>query len=397
MERYELPERWEWRKLPELANLKNGGTPSKANAGYWNGGTIPFVTAADLTELYVMNGRSHLTEKGLMSGKTVVCEPGDVLIGTRTRVGNCSIARVRMGASQDITRTKLDGTCLPEYLCYYLRNIANEVAFFSQGSSIQGITRKFLNGLQIPLPSLAEQRRIVARIEELTRRIEETRLLRKTAVEEAERYIPAAIASVFGDGQNRGWVTKKIGAICEKPQYGYTESATYEPVGPKFLRITDIQNGKVDWGNVPYCRCDDVDKYSLETGDMVFARTGATTGKSFLVTDPPEAVFASYLIRLRVGPSILPEFLYWYFQSSTYWASVSSGIEDGNRPNMNGTKLANLEVSFAEDKNEQRHIVEYLDNLQYKAEALKQLQVETEAELAVFTPALLAKAFRGEL
>jgi len=79
------------------------------------------------------------------------------------------------------------------------------------------------------------------------------------------------------------------------------------------------------------------------------------------------------------------------------WEEVFMGIEDGNRPNMNGTKLANLEIPFPTDLNEQRHIVEYLNGLRAKADDLKRLQAETDAELTAFTPALLAKAFRGEL
>jgi len=266
-----------------------------------------------------------------------------------------------------------------------------------QGGGFTAIKRDQLAGIEIPIPPLAEQKRIVARIEELTRRVEEVRDLRREAVAEAEGYIPSAIATIFTDGQQEGWFTKKVKAICHYPQYGYTDSARHQAVGPKFLRITDIQNGRVNWEAVPYCSCPDIDKYRLQTGDIVFARTGATTGKSFLVNDPPEAVFASYLIRLRVGPAILPEFLYWYFQSSLYWEGVFMGIEDGNRPNMNGTKLANLEIPFPADLKEQRRIVEYLNGLQVKADDLKRLQAETEAELAAFTPALLAKAFRGEL
>ncbi|HHT9159845.1 MAG: hypothetical protein A3G70_06005 [Planctomycetes bacterium RIFCSPLOWO2_12_FULL_39_13] len=288
---------------------------------------------------------------------------------------------------------------VPKYLLYAIRNIESDIAASvrDQGGGFTAIKREQLENVEISVPPLPEQHRIIARIEELTRRVEETHKLRQAAIEEIERYIPAAIASVFGDGLNHGWITKKIIDICEKPQYGYTKSASHEPVGPKFLRITDIQNGKVDWNNVPYCQCDDIDKYRLKVGDIVFARTGATTGKSFLIIDPPQAVFASYLIRLRVGHSILPEFLYWYFQSSTYWSAVSSGIDEGNRPNMNGTKLANLEVPFPKDKNEQRRIVDYLNSLQSKAEELRRLQDETEVELATFTPALLFKAFRGEL
>jgi len=197
VERYELPQGWRWKRLPELADLKNGGTPSKINPEYWKNGNIPFVTAADCTELFVFQGRSYLTEEGLLSGKTVVCEPGDVLIGTRTRVGNCSIAKVRLGASQDLTRAKLNATCIPEYLCLYIRNIASDVAFFSQGTSIQGITRNFLHNLSIPVPPVKEQRRIVGRIDELTHRAVELKKLIDDAKADLAAFTPALLAKAF--------------------------------------------------------------------------------------------------------------------------------------------------------------------------------------------------------
>src|SRR3974390_1153872 len=98
-----------------------------------------------------------------------------------------------------------------------------------------------------------------------------------------------------------GWQTKRL-ADVSTISYGYTESANIEPVGPRFLRITDIQGDRVDWESVPYCKIDSTElaRYQLASGDIVFARTGGTTGKSFLVNEPPKAVFASYLIRLRV-------------------------------------------------------------------------------------------------
>src|SRR5438445_7065032 len=72
-----------------------------------------------------------------------------------------------------------------------------------------------------------------------------------------------------------GWELKAVGEVCENPQYGYTQSATDRPVGPKFLRITDIQEGLVDWDGVPYCECPEfvIGKYLLQPGDILFART----------------------------------------------------------------------------------------------------------------------------
>ena len=108
-----------------------------------------------------------------------------------------------------------------------------------------------------------------------------------------------------------GWIWTTIGGLVNKVQYGYTTSASEVPCGPKLLRITDIQDGAVNWNNVPYCEItlENKDKYLLKPGDIVFARTGATTGKSYLIQECLESVFASYLIRLQTT-NIDVKFLY---------------------------------------------------------------------------------------
>src|ERR1041385_2847733 len=96
-----------------------------------------------------------------------------------------------------------------------------------------------------------------------------------------------------------GWRRVAIKDMADSIQYGHTASAVQREIGPRFLRITDIQDGRVEWDAVPSCDipANEIPKYRLARGDLVFARTGATTGKSFLIGDCPEAVFASYLIR----------------------------------------------------------------------------------------------------
>ena len=98
------------------------------------------------------------------------------------------------------------------------------------------------------------------------------------------------------------WQIASLGELADDISYGFPASATNKPLGPRMLRITDIQNGKVDWTTVPYCAegADQTD--FLTVGDLVIARTGATTGKSFLIRAVPErAIFASYLIRVRAS------------------------------------------------------------------------------------------------
>lgn len=102
----------------------------------------------------------------------------------------------------------------------------------------------------------------------------------------------------FG-GLPEGWELVLLDTISEDISYGYTASSVVEPIGPKMLRITDIQNNTVNWQLVPYCQIDEKKKpqYLMKAGDLVFARTGATVGKSYLIkNDVPDSVYASYLI-----------------------------------------------------------------------------------------------------
>jgi type I restriction enzyme S subunit len=265
----------------------------------------------------------------------------------------------------------------------------------SQGTSGKNRIRpeKFLQ-VEIPLPPLTEQHRIVAKIEVLAAKIEEAQGQRRRTLEEAEALFASISEAAFK--KQPSWTKSRVGDLCEQPQYGYTASAVMEPVGPKLLRITDIQNGRVDWDTVPFCQCSNPNQYLLQDGDILFARTGATTGKSFLIRNCPDAVFASYLIRLRVKQSVTTEYLYKYFQTPSYWLQIIDQKKGTGQPNVNGKKLANIVVPIAPPE-EQRRIVAYLNNLQSKTDELKQLQSETQKGLDALMPSILDKAFKGEL
>ncbi|KKH98175.1 hypothetical protein EO95_18325, partial [Methanosarcina sp. 1.H.T.1A.1] len=143
----------------------------------------------------------------------------------------------------------------------------------------------------------------------------------------------------------------------------YTDSASEIIVGPKFLRITDIQEGNVIWNNVPYCNCSgsDFEKYQLIDGDIVFARTGATTGKSYLIKNPPIAVFASYLIRVRINELFYPEFVSHFFKSSMYWTQINSHISGSAQGGVNAKKLSSLKIVLPKLE-EQLKISKFFEN-----------------------------------
>jgi type I restriction enzyme S subunit len=194
-----------------------------------------------------------------------------------------------------------------------------------------------------------------------------------------------------------GWRWAQLGEVCEKPQYGYTASAETREVGPRLLRITDIQGGKVNWNKVPYCRCEDeVNRYILKPGDILIARTGGTTGKSYLINDvPAQAIFASYLIRVRAGKELVPEYIYQFLQSDLYWNQVEINKRGGAQPNMNASLLSELSLPLPPFP-EQRRIAAKIQELMQSVDRAR-AACEKQLEAAKTLPAAyLREVFESE-
>jgi len=135
--------------------------------------------------------------------------------------------------------------------------------------------------------------------------------------------------------------------IAESVRYGYTASASDSEVGPKFLRITDIVRPQIDWANVPYCEINekDIARFSLEPGDIVIARTGATVGYAKLIRDTEPSVFASYLVRIRIDPEKAdPGYIGRIVESRVYKRFVLSHVGGAAQPNANAKVLSSFRL-----------------------------------------------------
>jgi type I restriction enzyme S subunit len=173
------------------------------------------------------------------------------------------------------------------------------------------------------------------------------------------------------------WTT--VGEISQSILYGVSESAKSHGAY-KLLRITDIQNNFVNWKTVPFSDYDEskAESYLLKDGDILFARTGATVGKSYLVTNLQEnAIYASYLIRVQTYNQVLPEFVKYFFESGYYWSQILCNSVGIGQPNVNGTILANLMLPIPPIKEQKRIVKELtkwlriIDNIDRGKESLQ--------------------------
>jgi type I restriction enzyme, S subunit len=178
------------------------------------------------------------------------------------------------------------------------------------------------------------------------------------------------------------WNTYKLGDISKDIAYGYTASATNEPIGAKFLRITDIQGGNVNWDDVPYCEIDDQKKkqYQLEIGDIVIARTGNSTGENTIIKDNVDAVFASYLIRYQIDETkVFPFYVAYCLRSQNWWNFVQSIKSGSAQAGANAKQFARFEFKCPESIEEQKAIAKILSSLDDKIELNRQMNATLEA------------------
>lgn len=393
---YTIPQSWLWvdfESIIKSIGTKNNQIKSKEIE---NTGTIPVVSQG---KEYI-DGFSNQVDKSISPKKPVI------LFGDHTRNVKYIDFEFIIGA---------DGTKIFESLLADSKYLFRWVQRASTFIENRGYSRHYslLKKKPVPIPPLAEQKRIVAKIEEIFAVIDQIgtkkeealsiiRNMRQTALQDAIMGVlveqddtdePASILYEkiqvekeklvkekkikkekplsevetnevpFDIPESWKWV--KMGSLANKVHYGYTASAT-EDGNAKMLRITDIQGGRVNWNIVPYCEIEEnkIEQYKLNDNDIVIARTGGTVGKSFKINKDTttDSVFASYLIRIVLSESDTAAYVAYFLNSPYYWEQIGINAQGTGQPNVNATQLSNLILPFP-PLAEQERIVENLDEI----------------------------------
>lgn len=367
----DLPRGWRWVKIEEVCEIN----PRK-RAGFFREPSAPtsFVPMEAIDEdTGCIVQRISRPYSEIAKGYTYF-EEGDVLFAKITpcmQNGKSAIAKnlidgIGFGSTEfHVIRPKPDIT--KEWIYFFVRTkeFRKEAeAHFEGSAGQQRVPTDFIENYLIPFPpSLDDQ---IAIANKLERKMAEVETMRQASLrqKEAVNALQSARLREFfpfkkGERLPAGWRWEKLRKLSTNIQYGISISSTSIQKGRKLLRITDIQNGKVDWGQVPYCECngEEETKYLLKDGDIVFVRTGATTGKSFLIRNPDHALFASYLIRVQCNSDLIdPDYLYTFFQSPAYWSYISQGARGGTLAGFNATMLSKMMIPLPPTIDEQVEI-----------------------------------------
>ncbi len=251
---------------------------------------------------------------------------------------------------------------------------------------------------EIPLPPLDEQRRIVARIDALAAKIAEARGLRETARKVLDRFEAAASVNGFPTPSS-----KKVGDYV-RFQTGYAfKSEWFVPEGIRVARNANVSHGVLDWSEtarVPAAYQTEYARFDLKHGDLLVSLDRPLISTGVKVARVREQDLPCLLLQrvaraVFVSDELDPAYLFVWLRSAAFASAIDPGRSNGV-PHISHKDIEAIPFA-APSRNEQRRIVAELDALQAKVDAVKRLQAETAAELDALLPAILDRAFKGEL
>jgi len=346
-----MPQNWKTYKLSELSDVIMGQSP-KGDTTNRNGNGVPLLNGP--TEF----GYSYPTPSQFTVDPKKMSEIGDLLFcvrGSTTGRMNYSDQPYAIGRGIGVFRG-INGYPT-KFVKYIIDNNLNNMLALCTGSTFPNLSRNELENFEVNTCSPNEAKVIASILSTLDDKIELNLQMNKTLEEMAMALYKHWFVD-FGPFQNgefvdselgkipKGWEVKRLIDYCDNTQYGYTQSSSLENIGPKFLRITDIQGGNVNWAEVPYCISSDKDleKYRIKKGDLFVARTGNSTGENVYVLNPPEAVFASYLIRFQFEELYQSAYAAKIFRSLRFFNFIDGAKVGSAQPGISASALGDFTI-----------------------------------------------------
>jgi type I restriction enzyme S subunit len=382
---------WTVVKLSDVATLSSGGTPSKANAAFWDG-DIPWVSPKDMKFNHVTDAEDKITRAAVSESAARIVGSNSVLAVVRSGIlahtfPVATLAR-EVSFNQDIKAiTPKNGSLLPAFLFWMLKGQEAQILRIGvkKGATVHSLTNGFLESLRFPLPPLDEQRRIVGLLD----RAAEIRRRADAARAKARAIIPALFLDTFGDPATnpKGWPVATVGDVLDSASYGTSQKASDAGGGGlPVIRMGNVtMNGQLDTTDLKYLELTEAEREKAELleGDLLFNRTNSKelVGKTGLWDGRFDAVAASYFIRLRVNRErIVPAYL-WAFFNTSHMKRVLFQTARGaiGQANINAKELRAFPVAtpslplqsvFAEQASRIDSLARHLDAAAAKAEAM---------------------------
>ncbi len=422
MSEEELPEGWADAELGEVADVVGGGTPpAKDSTNFCEEGGHPWLTPADLSGfegMYVSRGGRNLTRQGLATSSAKLMPAGTVLMSSRAPIGYLAVAANEICTNQGFKSFICSDALQPEYVLFWLKAINHELQEMGSGSTFAEISGGRAKEIPVQFPPLAEQRRIVEKVEALLAQVNAARARLARVPTILKRFRQSILSAACSGRLTEGWRLTQKSVVDEedwkeskfgdllavKPQNGLYRPQEDYGSGTPIVRIDSFYQGEIGaWNDLKKLRAtkDDLCTYGLRPGDLLINRVNSPKflGKSALVRLVPEpTVFESNIMRCHPDESRLyPEFAVRFLSSLEGLEELRRNAKHAvNQSSINQRDVMDVSVPVP-SLPEQHEIVRRVDALFKLADSIEARVAAATARADKITQAILAKAFRGEL
>ena len=384
-------------RLGSICRTTSGGTPSRNRSDYY-GGDIPWVKSGELIDSHIYKTEEQITRKALSHSSAKVFPAGTLLIALYgATVGKLGILGIDAATNQAVCAIFTNGKIDRDYLFYYLLKQRDYLIESRTGGAQPNISQGTIRDIRIPVPPLAEQKRIAG----LLARADRARRLRRTARAMGEGYLQSVFLEMFGDPVEnpRGWPIKALAQIKTRFAYGTSAKCSYEPQGLPVLRIPNVLHRDIDIDDLKYAELPskETDKLHLLSGDLLFVRTNGNpdyVGRCAVFDLQDRYLYASYLIRARLDAKVLNP---WYAATFLRMPAGRQAMKPyirttAGQSNIGLEGLGQIPIPLPPLSLQDRfvHVVR-------KYERVLAQQQEAERQAEHLFQALLHRAFRGEV
>ncbi len=380
-----IPSHWTYDKLFRLCdNVGSGGTPQSTNQSYYDG-DIFWVQSGDLTDSYVYDTKKKINELAIQNSSAKVFPENTLLVAMYgATIGKVGIMTFEGAINQACCALDFSSKINPKFSYYFMLNARDYLITQAYGGGQQNISQETLKQLHLFYPPIQEQKAIVSFLDKATARMDRIISIKEEQINSLDSYFTKELTKVItrGVGENilqdtscfwlpkikDGWRLLPLKRLLKtKLKYGANEAAVDENVDdPRYIRITDFdRNGKLRSNTFKSLSHEVADPYLLTEGDVLFARSGATVGKTFIFKDYDGlACFAGYLIKAECDKNkLLPDFLYYFTKSLSYSEWKDLIFTQATIQNIGADKYQYLNVPVPSVE-EQNKIVEFIKILE---------------------------------
>ena len=299
-------------RLGDVCTVVSGTTPKSTQPEYWDG-DLNWVTPAELTDEsdVIYESQRKITSQAVADSSLKSFPAGTVLLSSRAPIGKVAIAGTEMYCNQGFKNLICSDKIYNRYLYHFLKNNTDYLNSLGRGATFKEISKGIVENIEIPLPSLDDQRKIAAVLDKVSDLIAK----RRQQLDKLDEMVKARFVEMFGTFPANGynWPVGTIRDVIQEARYGSSRPAVEGGQYP-YLRMNNITySGELDLKDMKQIDVpeSELPKCTVQRGDVLFNRTNSKelVGKTCVYDRDEMMVLAGFVIRVRVNDRVLPEFL----------------------------------------------------------------------------------------